>query len=139
MVPRIVHAARFSHARRKHIEAVKVNAKDVDSAPAVALMEELFATDRAAREKQMSHAERHELRLERAPEVERPSTLLRLLLALSSKKEANNANDKKHRCAVVDGSLHIKEASVSPLRHTRFAKVVGPGFPHKYVLLERPW
>jgi transposase len=67
--PRIVHAACLSHARRKHVDAVKVNAKDVESARVVALMDELFAIDRQAREKQMSHPERHALRLERAPEV----------------------------------------------------------------------
>jgi transposase len=67
--PRIVHAACLSHARRKHVDAVKVNAKDVESARVVALMDELFAIDRQARDKQMSHAERHALRLERAPEV----------------------------------------------------------------------
>jgi transposase len=67
--PRIVYAACLSHARRKHVDAVKVNAKDVESARVVALMDELFAIDRQAREKQMSHAERHALRLERAPEV----------------------------------------------------------------------
>lgn len=57
------------HARRKHVDAVKVNAKDIGSARVVALMDELFAIDRMAREKQMSHAERHVLRLERAPAV----------------------------------------------------------------------
>lgn len=81
--PRIVHAACLAHARRKHVDAVKVNAKDIESARVVALMDELFAIDREAREKcgvpgdgslslgckQMSHAERHTLRLERAPEV----------------------------------------------------------------------
>jgi transposase len=67
--PRMVHAACLSHARRKHVDAVKVNAKDVESARVVALMDELFAIDREAREKQMSHAERHALRLERVPEV----------------------------------------------------------------------
>lgn len=67
--PRIVHAACLSHARRKHVDAVKVNAKDIESARVVALMDELFAIDRMARDKQMSHAERHALRLERAPEV----------------------------------------------------------------------
>jgi transposase len=67
--PRIVHAACLSHARRKHVDAVKVNAKDVESARVVALMDELFAIDREAREKQLSHAERHEMRLERAPKV----------------------------------------------------------------------
>ena len=67
--PGIVHAACLSHARRKHVDAVKVNAKDIESARVVALMDELFAIDRMAREKQMSHAERHALRLERTPAV----------------------------------------------------------------------
>jgi transposase len=67
--PRIVHAVCWSHARRKHVDAVKVNAKDAESARVVALMDELFAIDRQAREKQMNHAERHALRLERAPEL----------------------------------------------------------------------
>jgi transposase len=66
---RIVHAACWSHARRKHVDAVKVNAKDAESACVVTLMDELFAIDRQAREKQMSHAERHTLRMERAPEL----------------------------------------------------------------------
>jgi transposase len=67
--PRIVHAACWSHARRKHVDAVKVNAKDAESARVVTLMDELFAIDRQVREKQMSHAERHSLRQERAPEL----------------------------------------------------------------------
>jgi transposase len=67
--PRIVHAACLAHARRKHVDAVKVNAKDAESACVVALMDELFAIDREAREKQMSHAERHTLRLQRAPQL----------------------------------------------------------------------
>jgi hypothetical protein len=67
--PRIVHAVCWSHARRKHADAVKVDAKDIESARIVALMDELFAIDRQAREKQMSHAERHTLRLEGAPEL----------------------------------------------------------------------
>jgi len=41
--PRIVHAACLAHARRKHVDAVKVNAKDAESARIVALMDELFA------------------------------------------------------------------------------------------------
>lgn len=48
---------------------MKVNARDIESARVVALMDELFAIDRLAREKQMSHAERHALQLERAPGV----------------------------------------------------------------------
>lgn len=78
--PRIVHAACWSHARRKHVDAVKLNAKDAESARVVALMDELFAIDRQAREKQMSHAERHTLRMERAPQL--LDNLRALLLAI---------------------------------------------------------
>ena len=67
--PRIVHAACLAHARRKHIEAVKINAKDVESARVVALMDEIFAIDREAREMNINHAERHALRQERVPKV----------------------------------------------------------------------
>lgn len=78
--PRIVHAACLSHARRKHLEAVKVNARDIESARVVALMDELFAIDRQARDQQISHADRHLLRLERAPQV--LDTLRAQLLAI---------------------------------------------------------
>ena len=65
--PGIVHAACLAHARRKHIEAVKVDAKDRESARVVALMDEIFAIDREAREKGMDHAARDAMRQERAP------------------------------------------------------------------------
>jgi transposase len=63
----IIHACCLAHSRRKFIEAVKVNAKDLDSARVVVLMDALFATDREAREQNLSIAERHALRQERAP------------------------------------------------------------------------
>jgi transposase len=63
----ITHACCLAHSRRKFIEAVKVNAKDVDSARVVELMDALFAIDREAREQNLSIAERHALRQERAP------------------------------------------------------------------------
>lgn len=62
-----IHACCMAHARRKFIEAVKVNAKDRDSARVVELMDALFAIDREAREQKMSIADRHALRQERAP------------------------------------------------------------------------
>lgn len=40
------------------VEAVKVDAKDQDSARIVALMDELFAIDRGERAQQMDHAQR---------------------------------------------------------------------------------
>jgi transposase len=67
--PGMVHACCLAHARRKFVEAVKVDAKDQDSARIVALMDELFAIDRAARDQNMDHAQRDALRQERAPHV----------------------------------------------------------------------
>ena len=65
--PKMVHAACLAHARRKYIEAVKLDAKDHASARIVALMDELFAIDARAREQQMTLDERHLLRSEQAP------------------------------------------------------------------------
>jgi transposase len=67
--PKMVHAACLAHSRRKFVEAVKVNAKDSESARIVTLMDQLFAIDREAREKNFSHAERDALRQERAPQL----------------------------------------------------------------------
>ena len=65
--PKMVHACCLAHARRKFIDAVKLNPKDQDSGRIVKLMDELFAVDAAARADNMSHAQRHALRLEKAP------------------------------------------------------------------------
>jgi transposase len=67
--PKMVHACCLAHARRKYVDAVKVNANDRDSARVVAIMDELFAIDREAREKNLDHAQRNALRQERAPEL----------------------------------------------------------------------
>ena len=48
--PKMVHAACWAHARRRFIDAVKLNKQDAASVRAVKLMDELFAIDaRAAR------------------------------------------------------------------------------------------
>jgi len=65
--PTMVHACCLAHARRKYIDAVKVNPKDQDSAQIVRLMDELFAIDAKARAEKMDHARRHLLRQEKAP------------------------------------------------------------------------
>ena len=67
--PKMVHACCLAHARRKYVDAVKVNANDQESARIVALMDELFAIDRQAREQNLGHAERNALRQERAPKL----------------------------------------------------------------------
>ncbi len=67
--PMMVHACCLAHARRKYVDAVKINAKDQESARVVAMMDELFAIDREAREQNLDHAQRDMLRQERAPEL----------------------------------------------------------------------
>jgi transposase len=65
--PKIVHAVCWSHARRKFVDAVKLNPQDLAATRIVKLMNDLFAIDAEAREKNMDHAARHGLRLEKAP------------------------------------------------------------------------
>jgi hypothetical protein len=67
--PKMVHACCLAHARRKYVDAVKVNANDKASAQIIALMDELFAIDREAREQNLDHAQRNALRQELAPEL----------------------------------------------------------------------
>ena len=55
------------HARRKFVDAVKLNPKHLAATRIVKSMNDLFAIDADAREKKMDHAARHALRLERAP------------------------------------------------------------------------
>ena len=67
--PKMVHACCLAHARRKYVDAVKANPNDQESARIVALMDELFAIDREAREQNLDHAQRDALRQERAPKL----------------------------------------------------------------------
>lgn len=67
----LIHACRFAHARRGFVDAIKVQTKaqapDARLERAVALMDDLFAIDRQAREQNLSLADRHALRQECAP------------------------------------------------------------------------
>lgn len=67
----LIHACCFAHARRGFIDAIKVQEKaqaaDARLQRAVTLMDDLFAIDREAREQNLSLADRHGLRQERAP------------------------------------------------------------------------
>jgi transposase len=58
----MVHAACWSHARRKFTDALKLNPKDAAAAHLLASIDALFAIDRRAREQTLDHAQRHELR-----------------------------------------------------------------------------
>ena len=66
-----IHACCFAHARRGFVDAIKaqskVQARDERLERTVALMDDLFAIDRQAREQNLALADRHALRQERAP------------------------------------------------------------------------
>ena len=82
----LIHACCWSHARRGFIDAIKVQdrgkAADAKLERAVALMDGLFAIDREAREQDLSLADRHALRQERAPQL--LSELHTLLLTIKA-------------------------------------------------------
>ena len=64
--PGMVHAGCWAHARRKFVEAARLNPRDADAARLVARMNELFAVDAEAREQGLDQAARQALRRERA-------------------------------------------------------------------------
>lgn len=64
--PKLVHVGCWAHARRKFVDAVKVNPNDPDAVKMVLRMDALFVVDRDARQRQMSVAERLVLRREHA-------------------------------------------------------------------------
>lgn len=64
--PKLVHVGCWAHARRKFVDAVKVNANDAEAVKMVLRMDALFVVDREARKQAMSGAERLALRREHA-------------------------------------------------------------------------
>jgi transposase len=64
--PKLVHVGCWAHARRKFVDAVKVNKEDGEAIAMVTRMDAVFLVDRNAREQGMSAAERHVLRREHA-------------------------------------------------------------------------
>ena len=62
----MVHAACWSHARRKVFDALKLSPEDRVAAQLVARIDELFSIDAEARDAGMSHEQRHVLRGERS-------------------------------------------------------------------------
>jgi transposase len=63
---RMVHAACWSHARRKIFDAVRLNPEDRLAGQLVAWTDELFAVDAEARDAGMDYEARHVLRQERS-------------------------------------------------------------------------
>jgi transposase len=72
--PKLTHAGCWAHARRKFVDAVKLNPKDAAAAEMVARMDALFAVDAEARRLGLAIDARHALRRERAapllPEIQ---------------------------------------------------------------------
>jgi hypothetical protein len=65
--PKLVQAACWSHARRKFVDAIKLNQQDAASVSVVQVMDQLFAIDARARDEKMDHAARDALRQQEAP------------------------------------------------------------------------
>jgi transposase len=66
--PKIVQVGCWAHARRKFVEAVKVNPRDGAAIAMVTRMDALFLIDREARERGFTTEERRLHRLEHSPE-----------------------------------------------------------------------
>jgi transposase len=64
--PKLVHVGCWAHARRKFVDAVKVNPKDGEAIKMVTRMDALFVVDRHARCQQLSVQDRLALRREHA-------------------------------------------------------------------------
>jgi transposase len=66
--PKLVHVGCWAHARRKFVDAVKVNPRDAGALAMVTRMDALFLIDRDARRRALSAGERHAQRRELAEE-----------------------------------------------------------------------
>jgi transposase len=66
--PKLVHVGCWAHARRKFVDAVKVNPQDTAAVAMVARMDALFLIDRDARRRELSADERQAQRGEHAQE-----------------------------------------------------------------------
>ena len=64
--PKLVHVGCWAHARRKFVDAVKVNPRDAAAIKMVTRMDALFLVDRHARQQQLSTEERLASRREHA-------------------------------------------------------------------------
>ena len=64
--PKLVHVGCWAHARRKFVDAVKVNPQDAEAVRMNTRMDALFLIDRSARAQGLTLPERHALRSEHA-------------------------------------------------------------------------
>lgn len=124
---KLVHVGCWAHARRKFVDAVKVNPKDGEAIKMVVRMDALFVVDRQAREQQMSVEQRLAVRREQAlswaEEIRRECvTLSCQVLPKSLLGQAVNYTlrqwSKLRRCfdyAEVELSNNIAENSMRPV------------------------
>jgi len=125
--PKLVHVGCWAHARRKFVDAVKVNSEDAAAIQMVMRMDGLFLVDRHAREKQMTVEERLAVRREHA-EVwaeEIRQECMRLALTVLPKSATGKAVSytlnmwpKLRRCldhAEVELSNNLAENSMRPV------------------------
>ncbi len=113
--PKMVHVGCWAHARRKFVDAVKVNPQDAEAIKMVTRMDALFLVDRQARQGQLSADERLALRREHADTwaSEIHDECLKLRAAVAEKR-AGPGRD-----------VHIKYvAEIAPLFRLRRSGVV---------------
>jgi transposase len=125
--PKIVHVGCWAHARRKFVDAVKVNPQDAEAVKMVVRMDALFLVDRDARQKAMGSAERLAHRKELArPWVDEIRDVCRSLTKVTLPKSAlgkaatytRNQWPKLARCLEheeVELSNNLAENSMRPV------------------------
>jgi hypothetical protein len=125
--PELIHVGCWAHARRKFVDAVKLNPQDGAAVAMVTRMDALFLVDRHARQQQLKVEERADLRREHAPtwvdEIHSECRKLQAqLLPKSALGEAVNYTlnmwPKLKRCldhAEVELSNNVAENSMRPV------------------------
>jgi transposase len=125
--PKLVHVGCWAHARRKFVDAVKVNRDDAEAIKMVVRMDALFLVDRDARAKQMTSEERMTVRREHAEvwaeEIRRECAKLRATVLPKSAlgkaiQYTLNMWPKLRRCfdyAEVELSNNLAENSMRPV------------------------
>jgi transposase len=125
--PNLVHVGCWTHARRKFVDAVKVNRDDAEAIKMVVRMDALFLVDREARAKQMTKDERLAARREHAEvwaeEIRRECVRLRATVLPKSAlgkaiQYTLNMWPKLRRCfdyAEVELSNNLAENSMRPV------------------------
>ncbi len=114
--PKLVHVGCWAHARRKFVDAVKVNPQDAEAVAMVTRMDALFLIDRDARQRELSAEERLAQRRQYAEEWLREihETSLRLSRKTLPKSALGQAVD-----------LHIESvAQAVPVFRLRRSRVV---------------